>query len=368
MSHSHHSHHDHHGHDHDHSPADQATKQGRELIQATKAFAVENRFYSWFVSLSTFFILLGLMALALSSIHIGLRLGAGLLAGLVLVRLFVIYHDHQHFAILCRSKIAEPFMQMVGILTLAPSSVWKHTHNVHHANNSMLHCGSVGSFPVMTVEKYQASSKLERFGYHVNRHPIVIALGYFTTFLLSMCLLPFLQNPKKHWDGLLALGIHSIIVLTVVLSLGWGALFLGIVLPFSIAACLGTYLFYVQHNFPGVVLKDREGWTFEGAALESSSQLKCSRLFHWFTANIGYHHIHHLNSRIPFYRLPEAYKAIPELQKAKQVRLKPKEILKSLRLKIWSVEEQKLITMREFKSKNLDSPKAAGQVGGFTEA
>ena len=103
-------------------------------------------------------------------------------------------------------------------------------------------------------------------------------------------------------------------------------------------------MFYAQHNFPGVTFVGNEEWTYEGAALDSSSYMKLNPLMHWVTANIGYHHIHHMNSRIPFYRLPEVMAAIPELQTAKTTSLKPKDVLACLRLKVWDFEKQKMIS------------------------
>jgi omega-6 fatty acid desaturase (delta-12 desaturase) len=116
-------------------------------------------------------------------------------------------------------------------------------------------------------------------------------------------------------------------------------------IPHFVASGIGSYLFYAQHNFPTVKFQDKAGWTYEKAALESSSYLKTSRIMAWFTGNIGYHHIHHLNARIPFYRLPEVLKAMPELQNPKTTTLSPREILRCLRLKVWDVEAQQMVAL-----------------------
>ena len=112
---------------------------------------------------------------------------------------------------------------------------------------------------------------------------------------------------------------------------------------------MDPYLFYAQHNFPGVSFNDAAGWTYEKAALESSSFLKTDFVTSWFTANIGYHHIHHLNSRIPFYRLPEVLNGIEELQEPKTTSLDPMEIFRCLRLKVWDVESQQMIGLAEMR-------------------
>jgi omega-6 fatty acid desaturase (delta-12 desaturase) len=106
---------------------------------------------------------------------------------------------------------------------------------------------------------------------------------------------------------------------------------------------MGSYLFYAQHNFPSVTFVGNEEWTYEGAALDSSSFMKLNPIMHWFTANIGYHHIHHMNSRIPFYRLPEVWEAIPEMRTAKTTSLKIKDVWACLKLKVWDFEKQKMV-------------------------
>ena len=110
---------------------------------------------------------------------------------------------------------------------------------------------------------------------------------------------------------------------------------------------IGSYLFYAQHNFPAVTFSHKAGWTYEKAALESSSYMKTGPVAAWFMANIGYHHIHHLNSKIPFYRLPEAMAGIPELQNPRTTTINPVEIFRCLRLKVWDTETQKLVPLSQ---------------------
>jgi omega-6 fatty acid desaturase (delta-12 desaturase) len=198
----------------------------------------------------------------------------------------------------------------------------------------------------MTREQYQKSSRGARFKYLFLRHPITLMFGYVTVFLFNMTLRSFFESPRKHYDCLLAFLLHLAFGAALVLTFGWGALALTLLVPHFIASAVGSYLFYAQHNFPGVTLMDEDGWTYEGAALESSSHLKTGPILAWFTANIGYHHIHHLNHRIPFYRLPEIYRDIPELRRAKTTSLHPREILRCLRLKVWCVETKRMVGLR----------------------
>jgi omega-6 fatty acid desaturase (delta-12 desaturase) len=274
------------------------------------------------------------------------RIGCSLLSGLLIIRLFVIYHDQQHRAILPKSGLAEFFMRVFGICVLCPSSIWRSSHDHHHAHNSKLRGSQIGSYPIMTKEQYLKSSGTERFVYLFMRHPVTMLLGYVFTFWVGMVISPFIRSPRKHHDCLLALVTHTAFAAVLVFWFGWTALVLALVVPMSIAGALGSYLFYAQHNFPDVTFKDKAGWTYEGAALESSSYLRTNPIMAWFTANIGYHHIHHLNHRIPFYRLPEIYRDIPELQTAKTTTLNPIDIFRCLRLKVWCVETQRMVSVR----------------------
>jgi len=122
---------------------------------------------------------------------------------------------------------------------------------------------------------------------------------------------------------------------------------LGLLMPMAIITCLGSYLFYAQHNFPGVIRRDGSDWDHVHAALCSSSYMKMGPVMNWFTGNIGYHHVHHLNAKIPFYRLPEAMAGLEELQTPVVTTLTLRDIVGCLRLKLWDPEQSRLVTFRE---------------------
>ena len=175
------------------------------------------------------------------------------------------------------------------------------------------------------------------------RHPLTILFGYIFTFMYGMCIKSMINRFSKNIDSLVALIVHIAYQVSVFYFLGWQTWILMCAIPHFISGAMGSYLFYAQHNFPTVTFVGNEEWTYEGAALDSSSFMKLNPLMHWFTANIGFHHIHHMNSRIPFYRLPEVMSAIPEMQVVKTTSLKPKDILACLRLKVWDYENQKMV-------------------------
>ncbi len=321
-------------------------REGKDLILATKEFANDFKARSWWCVLSTG----GLLIIALAGtliLPLILKPFFSILAALLLLRFFVIYHDHQHNAILPDSKLADVLMTLFGIYALSPSRVWKSSHNYHHNHNSKLRTANIGSFPIMTKEQYFNCSKFDRFKYYVFRHPLLIFFGYIFVFVLGMCVFPFLNNPKKHYDSLLAIIVHISVAILLFYLGGWSAMMFTHIMPIFIASGIGSYLFYAQHNFPEVIHIHNAGWTYHGAALQSSSFIKMPRVMHWFTANIGYHHIHHLNSRIPFYRLPEVMKKIPELQVPKTTSLNPMDIFRCLQLHVWDSNSSRMIRYNE---------------------
>ena len=321
-------------------------KTGKELILATKPYAVDFTSESWAHVLSTAFLLTGALAGTLWNFHFVGRMVCSCLAGLLYLRFFVIYHDQQHEAILPRSRLAEGIMWIFGILVLSPSSVWRSSHNHHHHHNSKLRGSHIGSYPLMTVEQYIRAPKGTRFKYLFMRHPLTILFGYLFVFMYGMCLYPGLTKLRQHYDGLIAFSVHVVLAIALTWLFGWPALLLTLIVPLLIASAIGSYLFYAQHNFPTVTFSDNASWSYEKASLESSSFMVTGPLLGWFTANIGYHHLHHLNSRIPFYRLPEVVAAIPELQSPKTTSLHPLEILRCLRLKVWDTKTQRMVSLR----------------------
>ena len=318
-------------------------RAGIELLRATKPFVRERPLRSWADVLSTLAILAALLAIAAWPLPAYGRIGAGFLAGLVVVRAFVLYHDYQHGAILRRSRIARALMSLYGMLTLSPPSPWNRSHNHHHQNNSKMFGAAIGSFPLMSVKAYRQAGRGQRLRYAAARHPLTILFGYVTIFLVGMTLRPFLLDPKRHLDCLLALVLHG----SLIGVLAWAdpaTLLYALVLPLFVASAAGAYLFYAQHNFPDAKLQSRADWDLVSAAMQASSCMALSPVLAWVTANIGYHHVHHLNARIPNYRLAEAIAAIPELQNPGRTGLGVGDIRACLRLKLWDAEQGRMVT------------------------
>ena len=228
-----------------------------ELVRATKPFAREVRWRSWWHFWSTLGALVGLLGLTCLGGPWWCRLPVSVLAGLVLVRMFAIDHDHQHGTILRGSTLAEVLLGAYGLLLLTPPSIWRRTHHYHHRHNGRLQAAGIGSFRVLTARAYARASRRQRLAYALSRHPLTILAGYATVFLYGMCLRPLLLRPRRHADAALALFLHAALA-TALAVLAPALLLWTMLLPLCAATALGSYLFYAQHNFPGGTLP-REG-------------------------------------------------------------------------------------------------------------
>jgi omega-6 fatty acid desaturase (delta-12 desaturase) len=322
-------------------------RTGKPLIDATRPYAIEDVAVSWSHTLSTLAILAGCLAVAAAAPAWPLRLVGSVAAGLVVVRGFILFHDHMHGALLKESAPARALFWAYGVLVLTPPSVWRETHNYHHAHTAKIVGSHVGSYLTLTTDMWAKASPRQRAMYRAVRHPLTILLAYLTVFLNGMCVSPLLRNPRKHWDAVATLVFHLGLSAALVAGFGVTTWALVLALPLATACCLGGYLFYAQHNFPEMHLQPRERWTFTRAALESSSYMEMGPVLAWVTGNIGYHHVHHLNPTIPFYRLPEAMAGVPELQNPGRTSLRLRDVLACLRLKLWDAEAQRMVGFPE---------------------
>lgn len=322
-------------------------RTGRDLFKATLPFSIESVKTSWWLVGSTFVMLTASLLGAALAPWWPLRLFFSILSALLTMRAFITYHDYMHNAILSGSKPAWLLFRLYAAFSLTPPRSWKYTHNYHHGHVGKVDADSTGTFSVMTTDMWRDASLLERMSYRVERHPLTILAGYFTIFLFSVTLLPFLRNPVRHWDSLLVLLGHGALIALLWIVGGFDVVFFTIFLPITIASMLGSYLFFAQHSYEGMHILPADDWTAHKAALESSSYMKLNKLMRWFTGNIGYHHIHHLNVRIPFYRLPEAMQAIPELQSPVTTTLSLHDIRACFKCCLWDEGLQRMVSYRE---------------------
>jgi len=337
------------------------TCNSQQVVLAVRPFACEQRWRSWWNLWSTIAVFGALVVVLCCDIPWLIRLPFSILAGLMIVRFFVLYHDHQHGAILKGSKLADVVMMAFGLATLNPPSVWKRSHDHHHGNNCKNFGPNVGSFPLVTIEAYEAASGWQRFRYAAARHPLTIALGYITIFFFGMCVGPLVANPKRHFDAGLSIVCHTGLLLWLATG-NTENMWLAGIIPCAISSAVGAYLFFAQHNFPGARMRPGREWDYVFAALHSSSYIRMGRLMCWFTGNIGYHHVHHLNPKIPFYRLPEAMAAIKELQAPVMTSLRPHDIVACLRLKLWDPVTEQHVPWKQGRPGPQEASRAAADI------
>ena len=314
---------------------------GRDLLQATRAFASESAARSWWHVGSTF----ALMITALTGAGLAgawpLRTALGILGALLMVRAFITYHDFMHGAILRESRLASIFFHVYGVFALVPPRSWKKSHNYHHGHVGQISAVGIGSFPIITMQMWRQASTAERARYRIIRHPLTVLFGYVTVFAVSICLMPLLRDPRKHWDSVLSLLAHGGLIAVLWVFGGFDTAFFAVLLPMTLASTLGAYLFFAQHSFKRMIILSPEAWTFYRAALKSSSYMRLNRLMQWFTGNIGYHHLHHLATRVPNYRLRECFESHPRMQQAPRLTLRSS--LRSARLRLWDEQARRLV-------------------------
>jgi omega-6 fatty acid desaturase (delta-12 desaturase) len=295
-------------------------------------------------TLVPFFALWALAWMALS-ISPWLALALAVLNGAFLVRIFIIQHDCGHGSFL-KNRTAQDWVgRVLGVLTLTPYAVWRRTHAIHHAHHGDLDHRGIGDVTTLTVEEYRARSRFGRFMYRLYRHPLVLfVLGPSYLFILQNRLPMGLMNAGwRYWTS--AMGTNAMIGIALALIIWFGGVLpvLLVFLPTSvIAATIGVWLFYVQHQFEQTHWSKGEEWQLHNAALEGSSHYVLPQPLRWLSGNIGIHHVHHLYSRIPFYRLPEVIRDFPELAEAQ--RLTIAESLSTVKLHLWDEVQGKLIS------------------------
>jgi omega-6 fatty acid desaturase (delta-12 desaturase) len=274
--------------------------------------------------------------------------GLALLNGIFLVRLFIIQHDCGHGAFLKQRRVQNWIGRSLGVLTLTPYAVWQRTHAIHHASHGNLDARGIGDVTTLTVAEYQARGRFGRLLYRLYRNPVVLfVLGPAYLFLLQNRLpIGLMRAGWGYWVS--AMGTNAMIALVLAALLwagGWEAVLL-IYLPCAIsAATIGVWLFYVQHQFEQTHWSKGEDWQLHHAALEGSSHYVLPQPLRWLTGNIGIHHVHHLYSRIPFYRLPEVLRHHATLAEAQ--RLTIAESFATVRLHLWDEARGKLVSFSD---------------------
>ncbi len=321
--------------------------QGADLKRSLAQAAVSLALYSALIAAAIFLIVAG---------EWGFALLLAPFSGLLLVKLFTIQHDCGHGSYFKSRAANDALGRLVSILTFTPYSFWRDAHNRHHAGSGDLDRRGVGAVDTLTVDEYRALSRGERIMYRLYRHPAVMFLIGAPFYFFVLQRFPVASAPPfaKNYTGLRFSQIwKSVVSLNIALALvygglslafGFGAVALAVIPAVTIAAWVGTWLFFVQHQYEDAFWARKPEWTYAEAAIFGSSHYHLPKVLRWFTGNIGLHHIHHLASGIPNYRLPECYRASKDLLALP--RLTILESINCARLALFDEAERKLVSFR----------------------
>ena len=322
----------------------------RRWVQVLAAYREPSLGRSLFELGVTLFVFLGLWALAWWSLSISPWLAAGIavLNGGFLVRLFVIQHDCGHGSFFTDRRANDTLGRALGVLTLTPYDVWKRTHSMHHSTAGNLDRRDLGDIKTLTVREYRALPALARLRYRLYRHPLVLfGLGPSYHFVLKNRLpLGLMRSGWQYWASAMGTNVGAALTIGAIAYLGGWMPLVFIYLPtVLVAASIGMWLFYVQHQFEETRWESAENWQIHEAALHGSSHYVLPPGLRWLTANIGVHHVHHLYSRIPCYRLPEVLRDHPDLAQAQRLTLR--QSLACIRFHLWDEEKRRLLSFAE---------------------
>ena len=262
-----------------------------------------------------------------------------------LTRGFIVFHDCAHGSFLPSRRVNAALGRVLGVLLYTPFAWWRHKHAVHHATTGDLDRRGTGDVQTLTVSEYRARSWWGRIGYRLFRNPFVMfGLGPLWVIVVG---------PRVITPGMPARLRRSVLGTNLALALviaglcwlfGWQEFLLVQGPPLLLSGAAGIWLFFVQHQFEDAYWQPNDAWSFDAAALEGSSYLKLPGILRFFTGNIGFHHIHHLNVRIPNYNLRAAHDT-GKLEPATTLTLR--DGMRAVRLKLWDEDARQLVTFRE---------------------
>ena len=275
-----------------------------------------------------------------------LALGLALPTAGFLLRTYIVFHDCSHGSFLSSRRANAWLGTVCGLLVMAPFVRWRHDHAVHHATAGDLDRRGVGDLPTLTVAEYRARSRRGRLGYRLIRSPLVMfGLGPLFAMVIGPRIVARNARPRMR-RSVIGTDIALVAIIAALCALiGWEAFLITWAPAAFLAGAAGIWLFYVQHQFEDAYWERADAWTYADAALRGSSYLKLPQPLQFFTGNIGLHHVHHLNARIPNYNLQRAHDENPVFHGVPTLSLW--DGLRSVRLKLWDETSGRLVTFAQ---------------------
>ena len=271
-------------------------------------------------------------------------------AGFFLVRLFMIQHDCGHGSFFRDKRLNDWVGRVLGVVTVTPYDYWRRTHAIHHGTSGNLDRRTLGAIEMLTVAEYRALPRGKRFLYRLYRNPVVMfGVGPAYMFLVQHRLpIGLMKGGWRPWISVMGTNLAmAAVTIGLVWLIGLAPLLLVQIPTLVVAATIGVWLFYVQHQYEGVAWARSDDWKADDAAMHGSSHYDLPPVLRWLTANIGVHHVHHAQSRVPFYRLNQVLKDHPELKDLGRVTLW--ESFRCARLALWDEASRRLISFRELR-------------------
>jgi omega-6 fatty acid desaturase (delta-12 desaturase) len=267
------------------------------------------------------------------------------LAGGLMVRVFIIFHDCGHGSFFASRRANDFWGFVTGVLTLTPYYQWRGEHAIHHGATGDLDRRGIGDVWTLTVREYIEASRWRRFAYQLARNPVVLFVVAPLVLFLVLQRVPRRGATRRERASVWWMNLALVAMVVV------GGLLLGFVdflivqlLVLMVAGAAGVWLFYLQHQFEDAYWERGDDWDYTAAALRGSSFFRLPRVLQWFSGNIGFHHIHHLSPRIPNYNLERCHHSDPLFQ-----RVQPMTLLGGLRalgLRLWDEASKKLVGFR----------------------
>jgi omega-6 fatty acid desaturase (delta-12 desaturase) len=279
-----------------------------------------------------------------------------------LARIFIIQHDCGHGSFFKSTRANDRLGFICSLITLTPYRHWRQSHAIHHRGAANLAKRSIGSIGTLTTREFSELSRWKRLYYRVYRHPLILfGVAPFFNFVVAQRVM-FTSYSRKEWASLhwtnLALGAVAAVL---ALTIGLKPLVLIYTPIIAIASSVGTWLFYVQHQYEQTYWVSDKEWDYTLAALKGSSYYKLPALLQWFTGNIGFHHVHHLCPKIPNYRLEQCHDENPMFQQATVLTLSSS--LRTASLGLWDEENQRLVGFKHIRSVTRPRPETSLQTG-----
>lgn len=322
----------------------------RDWIQILAKYRQPNLTRSVFEVFITFAPFVGLWVLAwwTTTISYWLTSGVCIVGGGFLLRLFIIQHDCGHGSFFSNRSANDWVGRVLGVFTLTPYDVWRRSHSMHHSSSGNLEKQGIGDITTLTVNEYNARSTLGRLMYRIYRSPVILFLvGPIYVFGLEHRLpLGYFKAGAKYWISAMGTNAGTLVLCGLLIYfMGIRAFAVIFCLTSFFAAALGVWLFYVQHQFEETYWDMPGEWDMHESSLYGSSHYVLPKPLRWITGNIGVHHVHHLYSRIPFYRLTEVITDYPVLAETKRLTLW--ESFACINLHLWDESKRRMVRFSE---------------------